>query len=330
MESESTPADRREMTELQLKTVKAIAAVMAIVGVAGAAGTFMNMSSVFGDGTAVGIVAAAEGATLVLALTTIALTIIERPTPWGLHLGMVGIPAAAAVAGFVAAGDDVAKALVFALTQLAMVAAAEGGSLVARNVIVYTTGVDPNVRKRNADVAQRIYFHAAREQGHPSNGVRRRSERQKWRLMRYLGVGDDAIGEGLAKVQNVRVVEGTNDALKMMQPAPATPARKQPALPAGRSFAEMSDQRERASGEPGDEVTQKASGRPVAVGDEELYDAGFDMIQRMGPPRSAYRFRKVMRAAGHSGSDARLNAIYERVMHEINDASIDAITANES
>jgi hypothetical protein len=337
MEPETIKPGRREMSELQAKTVKFIAAVMALVGAAGATGTFMNMRGVFGGGTAVGVVAAAEGATLVLALTTIALTIIEQPTPWILHLGMVGIPTAAAIAGFEAAGADTAKAIVFALTQLAMVAAAEGGALVARKVIVYTTGVDPNAQKRNADIAQRLNFHAARAQKHPSNTVQRRSLREMWRLAKYAGVGDNALAEDLVQAQRARIAQGTDEALRGMfsssgeaAPGPTVgTASAKPALAPATPFVKVPDQVFLSSEQNDEGDSPKPSGRPVAVGDEELYDAGFDMIQRMGPPRSAYRFRKVMRAAGHSGSDSRLNAIYERVMHEINDASIDAITANE-
>jgi hypothetical protein len=67
------------------------------------------------SGTALGIVAAGEGATLVLALVMVGLTMLGQSAPAAVRLGLWGAPVAAAVVG-VSLADGVAEAVVYGIT----------------------------------------------------------------------------------------------------------------------------------------------------------------------------------------------------------------------
>src|SRR5690606_10065252 len=152
-------------------------------GVAGAIGTYSNVVTEFGRAaTAVGVVAAGEGVTLVLALVMLVLTMLGQTAPAPVRLGLWAAPVAAALPG-VRVADTATEAVVYGVTPLAMCASAEGLGLLARRVVVYRTGVDTEAQRRNAVTVQRLAFHQARAANHPDQDVRARSSRASWRLV---------------------------------------------------------------------------------------------------------------------------------------------------
>ncbi|WP_371592580.1 hypothetical protein [Streptomyces virginiae] len=232
------PPQRKELTSLQITTLRVIGVAVVLVGAGGAYGTFHNMAAVFGDDAAWGIVAASEGATLMAAMIAVGLTVLEQPVHWLVRFAMIGVPVAAASSAFFVAPTRSA-AVAFAVTQLAMVVAAEGGALLARSAVTHVTGIDPTALKRNADVAQRLNYHYAAAERHPSRIRRWLSLREAWRLARQAGAGDNALAEGLVVEQRGRIVQGAGVALGAMF-APAGPVvaalpapAATPALPAG-------------------------------------------------------------------------------------------------
>ena len=198
---------------------------MIAVGVGGAIGTYANAASVLHrKETALGVVAAGEGATLVAALVMIGVTMLGQPAPFTIRAALWLLPAAASVMGL-AIAPTLTEAVVFALTPLAMTAAAEGISFLARRIVVHRTGVDVEAQRRNAAILRRIAYHRARAERHPWKWVRRVSALVAWRLMGQLGHSDATLGSALTDVQNIRIVEGANTALAaMFSSAPELPA----------------------------------------------------------------------------------------------------------
>jgi hypothetical protein len=170
---------------------------MIAVGVGGAIGTYANAASVLHrKETALGVVAAGEGATLVAALVMIGVTMLGQPAPFTIRAALWLLPAAASVMGL-AIAPTLTEAVVFALTPLAMTAAAEGISFLARRIVVHRTGVDVEAQRRNAAILRRIAYHRARAERHPWAWVRRVSALVAWRLMGQLGHSDATLGSAL-------------------------------------------------------------------------------------------------------------------------------------
>ncbi|WP_331722223.1 hypothetical protein [Kitasatospora sp. NBC_00315] len=222
-----------------------IFAVMAIVGAAGAYGTYRNMQAAFHDsGTALGLVAAGEGATAVLGLTLIGLTLISRPYPTAFRVGLWLIPTVGSAAGLVVA-EDGRHAAVYAITPLAMTAAAELAGYLARSIVVHRTGTDAEAARRTGETLRLIEFHQARAQHHPSTSTRQRSEKAAWRLAKRLGRDDPALGTALSAAYAHRTTTAAVAALDTLYgrtdtadtapdtvPLPVAPAAPLPALPA--------------------------------------------------------------------------------------------------
>lgn len=214
-----------------------IAATLPVIafGGLGGWGTFTNVLSEFGpdrEATAFGVVAAGEGATLVLALVMLLLTMFGQAAPWPVRAGLWSMPAAAAVTGVILA-DSLTEAVVYGITPMAMCVAAEGLGLVARRLVVYRTSTDVEAQRRNAAIMRRIAYHRARAERHPWKWVRRWSALVAWRLMRRAGEGDVALGVDLVEVQRVKLTEGAGlalgDMLAVGSPRPALPAAAEPA-----------------------------------------------------------------------------------------------------
>mgnify|MGYP001766154010 CR=1 FL=1 len=129
-------------------------------------------------------------------------------------------PVSASSIGITIAGNA-REAAVYAVTPLAMSGAAEGLGFIARSIVVYRTGVDAEVMRRNADAARQLAFHHAVAEGHPGAWKRKVAQRRYWRLARHVGVGDTQLGDGLVDVQRVRVRNGADTALASMYGAPA-------------------------------------------------------------------------------------------------------------
>ncbi|MFF9274255.1 conjugal transfer protein [Streptomyces griseosporeus] len=203
------------------KTVLAAAFVpMLGTGVAGGFGTFSNIGHAYGTGTALGALAAGEGATAVLALVLLGLTMLGQASPRVVRAGLWALPAAASVMAAMAAPDG-GRTVIYALTPMGMSVSAEGMAFLARRIVVHTDGRDAENERRTADLVQALAYHRARATQHPSDRVRKWSERKSWRLARRVGVGDVALGSRLLDVQRDRVTAGADAALASMFGGPA-------------------------------------------------------------------------------------------------------------
>lgn len=215
----------KKLTRGQIAVLVITTLPMIAVGIGGAVGTYANAASVLHrKETALGVVAAGEGATLVAGLVMIVVTMLGQTAPTAIRAALWLLPAAASVMGL-ALAPTLAEAVVFALTPLAMTASAEGISLLARRIVVHRTGVDVEAQRRNAAILRRIAYHRARAERHPWKKVRKLSELRAWRLMAKLGDSDATLGSALTDVQNTRIVDGANTALAtMFSSGPELPA----------------------------------------------------------------------------------------------------------
>lgn len=188
---------------------------MLATGIAGGMGTFSNISRAYGDGTALGAVAAGEGATAVLALVLLGLTMLGQASPLVIRAGLWALPAAASVMAAMAA-DDPGRTVIYAVTPMGMCVSAEGMAFLARRIVVHTDGRDADADRRAANVVQALAYHRARSAHHPDGNVRKRSERKSWRLAKRVGVGDVSLGAQLLDIQRDRVTAGADAALADM------------------------------------------------------------------------------------------------------------------
>lgn len=209
----NTEAGTTQLTRGQIAVLAAATVPMVAFGGLGGWGTYANIVSVFDrSATALGVVAAGEGATLVLALVAVGLVMLGQSVPAPVRVGLWALPAVASATG-AAVAETVTEAVVFAVTPMAMTVSAEGMGLLARRIVVFRTGVDAEAQRRNAATVQRLAYHRARAANHPSDHARKRSERASWRLARRVGVGDAQLGARLVTVQRERLTEGADAAL---------------------------------------------------------------------------------------------------------------------
>ncbi|MDX3133655.1 conjugal transfer protein [Streptomyces europaeiscabiei] len=188
---------------------------MLATGVIGGIGTYSNIGHSYGKGTALGALAAGEGATAVLALVLLGLTMLGQSSPHIVRMGLWALPAAASVMGAMAA-PDLGRTIIYALTPMGMSVSAEGMAFLARRIVVHIDGRDAETERRNADIVQALAYHQARAAHHPSDLIKKWSVRKSWRLARKVGVGDTALGSRLLDVQRERVTAGANAALASM------------------------------------------------------------------------------------------------------------------
>ncbi|TXJ73286.1 conjugal transfer protein [Streptomyces lavendulae] len=254
---------RRELTKGQASVLIAAAVVMAGVGSFGAWGTYSNVVSEFHRAaTAAGVVAAGEGLTLILALTMLGLTMLGQAAPAAIRAGLWLAPVTACFTGL-AIADDATESAVYALTPLAMSGAAEGLGLIARRIVVYRTGRDAEVDRRNAHVVQQLAYQQALAAGHPDESVQQDAERKAWKLIGRVGVGDPGLAEGLVDVSRTKLTAGAGHALDRMLALP--PGDAPAARPAPRSASATDAVREHfADMDPVDAVRLAADARPDA------------------------------------------------------------------
>ncbi|MGA5667220.1 conjugal transfer protein [Streptomyces pseudogriseolus] len=205
----------KPLTKVQIGVLTAAFVPMLATGVVGGIGTYSNIGHAYGTGTALGALGAGEGATAVLALVLLGLTMLGQSSPRVVRIGLWALPAAAAVMGAMAA-PDLGRTVIYALTPMGMSVSAEGMAFLARRIVVHTDGRDAENERRNADIVQALAYHQARAAHHPSDRVKWWSERKSWRLARKVGVGDTALGSRLLDVQRDRVTAGANAALASM------------------------------------------------------------------------------------------------------------------
>lgn len=201
--------------------VLAVAALpMAAVGVAGAVATYVNMDNVLHRGaSALGLVAAGEGATLICALVALAVTLMGQHTPATVRAGMWLVPLAASGVGLALAPTS-AEAVVMAFTPLAMTAAGEGVAFVARRVVAYRTGVDIEQQRRSG----LLLWHANRA-ANGSGFARRMSKLAVWRLTRKFAETDGQLSVQLGEIQRYRIGQGADENLAaVLTGASSTPA----------------------------------------------------------------------------------------------------------
>ncbi|MBA4864952.1 conjugal transfer protein [Streptomyces sp. PSKA54] len=206
---------RRPLTKTQKVVLTAAFVPMLLTGVAGGIGTFSNIGHAYGQGTALGAVAAGEGATAVLGLVLLGLTMLGQSSPWPVRFGLWALPAAASVMA-ATAGPDAGRTVIYAVTPMGMCVSAEGMAFLARRIVVHTDGRDAESERRAVAVVQALAYHRARAANHPDNRVKKRSERKSWRLARKVGAGDVALGSRLLDVQRTRVTAGADAALAAM------------------------------------------------------------------------------------------------------------------
>ncbi|MFB8384973.1 conjugal transfer protein [Streptomyces rubiginosohelvolus] len=206
---------RRKLTGMQIGLLIAVIAPMIAVGIAGGIGTYSNISGKYGGETATGALAAGEGATVVLALVLLVTTLLGQAAPRIVRLGLWLLPAAAGVMGATAA-KGVGQTIIYALTPMAITAAAEGIAFLARRVVVYQEQRDVEAETRAAEIVRDLAYHHSRAKSHPTALVRWISTRKSWRLARKVGSGDIRLGADLMDIQRARVGAGANDALASM------------------------------------------------------------------------------------------------------------------
>ncbi|MET8678510.1 conjugal transfer protein [Streptomyces sp. NPDC004647] len=236
--------ERRPLSKAQKLVLTAAFVPMLATGGAGAYGTYTNISGSYGEGTALGAVAAGEGATAVLALVLLGLTMLGQSSPAVVRAGLWVLPGAASVmAGM--AGEDGGTTVIYALTPLGMSVAAEGMAFLARRIVVHTDGRDAENERHTADLVQALAYHRARAAHHPTSRVRKHSDRASWRLARKVGVGDVALGSRLLDVQRDRVTAGADAALAAMfggiplDPTPAANTKESADTNRKRSTADL-------------------------------------------------------------------------------------------
>ncbi|MGA6159304.1 hypothetical protein ACPEIC_38855 [Stenotrophomonas sp. NPDC087984] len=226
----------RSLSRGQTIVLVAAAVPMVAFGGLGAVGTYSNITSVFHrSATALGVVAAGEGATLVLALVLVGLTMLGQSAPAAVRIGLWTLPAVASLTG-AAVAKTVTEAVVFAVTPMAMCVSAEGMGLLARRIVVYRTGVDAEAQRRNAAVMQRLAYHRARAANHPNEKARNGSELESWKLAKKVGAGDALLGANLVDVQRGRLTDGADAALAGMFALPVTPVT--PVTPSAHGVAD--------------------------------------------------------------------------------------------
>ncbi|WP_225611455.1 conjugal transfer protein, partial [Streptomyces sp. H28] len=239
---------------------------MLATGVFGGIGTYSNIGDSYGKGTALGALAAGEGATAVLALVLLGLTMLGQSSPRIVRMGLWALPAAAAVMGAMAA-PDLGRMVIYALTPMGMSVSAEGMAFLARRIVVHTDGRDAEHERRTADLVQALAYHRARATHHPSGRVRTWSERKSWRLARKVGVGDTALGSRLLDVQRDRVTAGADAALASMfgtttpDPTPHANAEESTETRRKRSTADLPE----STPDPVVTLTRLTVPEPVAV-----------------------------------------------------------------
>ncbi|MDG9707764.1 conjugal transfer protein [Streptomyces sp. DH10] len=220
-----------KLTRVQIGVLTAAFVPMLATGVFGGIGTYSNIGHAYGKGTALGALAAGEGATAVLALVLLGLTMLGQSSPRIVRVGLWALPAAAAVMGAMAA-PDAGRTVIYALTPMGMSVSAEGMAFLARRIVVHTDGRDAENERRTADLVQALAYHRARATQHPSSRVQWWSERKSWRLARKVGVGDTALVSRLLDVQRDRVTAGADAALASMFGGAAPTPALDPAQPA--------------------------------------------------------------------------------------------------
>ncbi|MFC9731151.1 conjugal transfer protein [Streptomyces roseolus] len=210
-----TATAERELGTLQRVVLGAAFVPMLVTGGAGGYGTYTNIKAAYGSGTAVGAVAAGEGATAVLAIVLLGLTLLGQSSPRVIRAGLWALPAAAAAMSATAA-TTLGEVVIYALTPMGMTASAEGAAFLARRIVVYRDGRDAEAEAHAADLVQALAYQRAMSERHPNPKVRKKAELAYWKLGKKVGAGDIVLGTRLVDAQREKVTDGAHAALADM------------------------------------------------------------------------------------------------------------------
>lgn len=221
---------RTPLTKAQGIVLAAAFAPMLATGFFGGRGTFTNISRAYGNGTALGAVAAGEGATAVLALVLMGLTMLGQSSPRVIRLGLWALPAAASAMAATAAQSP-GRIVIYALTPMGMCVSAEGMAFLARRIVVHQEGRDAEAEAKAAAVVRELAYQRAVAVNHPDAKIRAAAERTSWKLARKVGMGDRSLGLRLLEVQRERVTHGADAALAAMFGVPTNAVESLPVEP---------------------------------------------------------------------------------------------------
>lgn len=211
----------------QIAVLVAASLPMAAIGGAGAYATYVNMDNVLHRGaSALGLVAAGEGATLIAAIVALAVTLMGQHTPTVVRIGMWMVPLMAAAAG-VALAPNRTEMVVMGLTPLAMTAAGEGVTFVARRVVAFRTGVDIEAQRRSG----LLVWHANRAANGSKLG-KLVSRSAVWRLTKAFAASDRQTGVQIDSVLRYRITEAGDTNLAAVLNRTPGKADKTPESPA--------------------------------------------------------------------------------------------------
>lgn len=205
-------------------TVLALAsAPMAAAGIAGGIASYFNFTGVLASrSNAISLVLAGEGAAVICALVALSVTLMGQHTPAPARAGLWLIPLAASVAGAFIAPNLNTK-VVMGLSPLAMTAAGEGITLVARRVVAFRTGVDIEQQRRSG----LLLWHANRAANGSGLG-KYLSTAAVWRLTKQFAATDPQMSVQLGEVQRFRIGEGADTNLAAVLSGAASKSPKQP------------------------------------------------------------------------------------------------------
>ncbi|MER8237431.1 conjugal transfer protein [Streptomyces sp. NPDC094049] len=266
---------KNPISRIQKTLVIATIVPMVAIGVLGGIGTYTNLSAKYGGETALGALAAGEGATAVMALVLLVTTLFNRPAPQIVRAGLWALPAAAAVMGATAA-TGLGQTIVYALTPMAITAAAEAIAYLVRIVVIHQDGRDVEAETRAAAVIRDLAYHQARAAAHPSARARKASVLKSWKLARRVGDGDTALGGDLLLVQRTRLQTSAGVALeRMFSPGLAAPTAALPAASASGAPALLPVSAGDATSPRTHESTvrESSAGYPAETGPEQQEDA---------------------------------------------------------
>jgi hypothetical protein len=193
----------KKLSKGQVTVLVVAAILMTAVGATGIIATYVNMNNALHrSASAAGLVAAGEGATFISALVALAVTLMGQHTPMVARLGMWVIPMVASGVG-VALAPTHTDRVVMAITPLAMTAAGEGITFVARRVVAYRTNVDIEQRRRSG----LLLWHANRAANGSKLG-RKLSTAAVWRLSKQFASTDGQLSVQLGEIQRYRISDG--------------------------------------------------------------------------------------------------------------------------
>ncbi|MDX2695930.1 conjugal transfer protein [Streptomyces ipomoeae] len=213
---EDTTPQLRELTKVQRGLLIGTILPILAVGVMGGVGTYTNLSHVYGKGTALGALAAGEGATAVMAMILLITTALGQSAPRAVRVGLWLLPMAAAAMGATAA-TGIGQTIVYAITPMAITAAAEGLAFLTRRVVVHQVGRDVEAQARAAAVLKDLAYYQAVAAGHPDDKERKKAVKKSWKLARKVGGGGDpSLAANLMDVQTGRISQSADIALERM------------------------------------------------------------------------------------------------------------------